>query len=551
VLLALLFTGSINLLMLTTPLYTLQVFETVVPMGSIETLVVLSAMVAGAILALALIEVFRDRILLRAGLWLDHTLGQHILEEGLRQGRAPAELRQDIKSLGHLRTFVSGSGLGPILDAPWVPILLATLALLHPLIGAVAAGAAMLMVLAAMVLGLMTSRAQAEAARTLEKSEQWWTTVAGNAQLAGALGLTRGAAEQWELFNRSHIASSYAVGKRTSLTKAFARTIRIGAQIAVYGIGAWLVVRNELAAGALVASAILLARVLGPLEQLVTSLRSAQSALAAYRRLKSLPPDTIVPDVASPSDVSTGHVVLSDVTLYHPSRKTPAIRSVSLEISPGECFGIVGPNGAGKSTLASIIAGAVAPTTGAANIDGIPIAKWQRVDGTPAVGYLPDEPILVEGTVHENIARFREASVMSVVHSAMRVGVHETLAGLQHGYDTPVGADGSGLSLRERRAVAFARAAHGSPRLVVLDEPEIGLDGQSMRALTRVVQNLKSEGVGVVIATQDPRLLSLTDRVALLSGGSVQAVCPARELAHRMEAAREPAQRGVHREDAA
>ena len=537
------FSGCLNVLMLASPLYTLQVFETVVPTGSIETLVLLTLMAAGAICVLMLVELVRDTILLRTGLWLDHVLGQHLLENGLKLGTAPAEMRADQRALAHLKQFLTSSAVSALLDAPWIPFFIVALVLFHPLIGAMAVVAALLLMMAALAQIALTSRAAQESAHTQEASEHWWRTVTGNSQLAGALGLSRGAAEQWESYNRSHIASAYSQGKRSSFIKAFARLVRVGSQIALYGIGAWLVVRNELAPGALVASSILLARGLAPLESAVSSLKIAQAAVRGYRRLKSSSADAVVPRVSEADSGPIGRLVLSDVTHYHASRKTPALRGVNLTLEPGECLGIVGPNGSGKSTLCSVIAGAVHPTAGSADLDGVAVAKWQRGDAEPPVGFLPDEPGLVKGTVHDNIARFRSASLVGVAQSAMRAGVHETLSALQNGYDTPVGAGGSGLSLRERRAVALARALYGAPRIVVVDEPELGLDGASLRRMQKVLQALREEGISIVIATQDPRLLKLTDKVALMNGGALQSVGPSEELARRMQGAPAPAGR--------
>lgn len=532
------FSGCINLLMLATPLYTLQVFETVVPLGSIETLVILTLITAGAILALALIEIARDTILLRSGLWLDHELGQHILENGVKLGVPGGELRQDAVALERVRAFLSSQAVGPLFDAPWVPMFLVALFLMHPLIGAVAAAAGLMLFAAALLQTVVTARLQEEGHKAHERSEQWWATVARNAQLAGALGLAKGASAQWETFNRAHIAGSYSLGRRSSFIKAFARTVRIGSQIAVYGVGAWLVVKSEMAPGALVASAILLARALAPLEQLVGSIKTIEAAAAAYRRLKDLPADASVPRVTSGDAGPSGHLDLSDVTFYHPGRKMPALRNVSLALEPGQSLAIVGANGAGKSTLAGIIAGALPPTAGAADLDGIPVAKWQRGDGPPPVGYLPDEPGLIEGSVHDNIARFQDVSVMAVARAGLRAGVHDTLQTLPNGYDTQVGPGGSGLSLRERRAVALARAMFGAPCLVVLDEPEIGLDGASLRGLVNVLRELKAGGVGFVVATQDPRLMQLADRVVVLNEGAVQVLGTGAEVRQRMDAHR-------------
>ncbi len=534
-LLAFAFSAFINVLMLATPLYTLQIFDTVVPLGSIETLIIITVITAAAIVALALIEIARDLMLLRASVWLDHELGRHILENGLRLGTTGQELKKDARALEQFHGFLASPAASIILDAPFTPLFLVALIALNPVIGAVAVGSACLLVAVAVLQYVLTSRLQAESAEAHEKSARWWGSIAAHGQLAGALGLAAGGSDQWEGYNRAYISAAYSQGKRASVVKALARSIRIGSQIALYGLGAWLVVKSEIAPGALVASAILLARALGPLEGLVGSVKVMKSVVLAYRRLKALPDDAKVPGVAEAAAGVMGVVSVKDVTYYYPTRTSPALRGVSFDLVPGQSLGLVGPNGSVKSTLAAILAGAISPAAGTADLDGVPVSKWQRGDGPPAIGYLPDEPLLLDGTVHDNISRFRDLSLMSVARAAMRAGVHETLQALQSGYDTAVGPQGGYLALRERRAVAFARALAGTPRLIVLDEPESGLDGASMKRLMKVLLVLKSEGTGLVIATQDPRLLSLTDRVLVLSHGTVQAQGDAKDFARTMD----------------
>ncbi len=535
---ALAFSGCINLLMLATPLYTLQVFQTVVPLGSLETLAVLTLITAAAIVTLAILEGVRDNILLRAGLWLDHHLGEHILSDGIKRGAPANELMQDAQALERVRAFLTNGGMTPLFDAPWVPIFMCALVLMHPMIGSIAAVAALLLMAVAFLQSRLTSRLSRETGLAFERSQRWWMGVAGNSNLAGALGLADGASRQWELTNRRHIAGMYSLGKRTSAIKVVSRAIRVGAQIALYGIGAWLIVDNQLSPGVLVASAILLARALAPFEHLNGSWKSAQAAYAGYLRLRALPPDAVYPSVSAGAPAPHGLISLSDVTYYHPNRKTPAMRGIHLTIQPGECLGIVGPNGSGKSTLVSVIAGAAIPTSGSADLDGLAISKWQRSGANPPIGYMPDEPLLIEGTIHDNIARFQEVTSLSVVHAAQLIGVHDILAGLPSGYDTMVGPGGSGLALRERRAVALARAVYGSPHALILDEPEIGLDGASFRRLLTALQALKDDGTSLIIATQDPRLLALADQVAVLNGGTIQAAGTGFEMAARMTPAR-------------
>lgn len=530
---AFMFSAFVNVLMLSTPLYTLQVFDTVVPLGSFETLIIITGVAILAIACLALLEIARDIILLRASIWLDHELGRHILENGLKLGTSSPEFQQNARALEQFQAFLASPAAGIVMDAPFVPIFLTVLFVLNPVVGAVAAIAAGLLLAAALAQVMFTSRLQIESAKANEKSEKWWRMVAANPQLAGAIGLVSGATAQWELFNRAHIGSAYSLGKRGSVIKAAGRSVRIGSQVALYAVGAWLVIRSEVAPGALVASAILLARALAPLEGLVGSMKAIRMAFSAYSRLKALPDDAVVPVLASGAQAVEGRISLADVTYYHPNRKVPALRSISFDLEKGTSLGIVGANGSGKSTLAGILAGAFTPSVGNAMLDGVPISKWQRADFAPPVGYLPDDPLLLDGTVHENIARFGPMSMIGVARGAMRAGVHDVIQSLHAGYDTPVGPQGSNLSLRERRAVGFARALAGDPRIVVLDEPEIGLDGASIKRLVRDLDALKRAGVTLILATQDPRLLALVDKVAVLGQGSLQSFSDAAEFAKK------------------
>ena len=477
-----------------------------------------------------MLEIARDLILLRASVWLDHELGRHILENRLKLGAQAQDIRDDARALEQFHSFLASPAAGIVLDAPFVPLFLVALFALNPVIGSVSLASAGLLIVAAVMQTVFTGRLQQESARAHERSEKWWRTVASNGQLAGAFGLVNGVSGQWESYNRSHIGAAYSQGKRSSIIKSFARSVRIGSQIALYGFGAWLVVDNAMAPGALVASAILLGRALAPIEGLVGAVKSIKNVIAAYSRLKALPEDADVPSLSDGGSTVRGEISLHDVTYYYPTRKTPALRVAALELQPGQSLGIVGPNGSGKSTLAALLAGAMCPTTGRAALDGLPITKWQRGDCEAPIGYFADEPLLLDGTVHQNIARFSDVSLMSVARAAIRAGVHETLQALQAGYDTPVGHAGSLLSLRERRAVAFARAVSGTPKIVVLDEPEIGLDGTSLKRLMRVLVDLKSEGVGLVIATQDPKLLSIVDKIVVLSGGAVQSMSNAADF---------------------
>ncbi len=527
---AFVFSGFVNVLMLATPLYTLQVFETVVPLGSIETLIIITAITAVAIISLALLEMVRDSILARAGVWLDHRLGEFVLANGLKAGTHGAELRQDLRAIETLRGFVSSQAVTPFFDGPWVPIFLVALALLHPLIGVVGLVSVAALFVISIFQAMLTERLQRETTQARERSSQWWSLATTNASLTGALGLAEGVSARWEEVNRGHIAGSYSLAKRTSFVRSMARTVRISSQIAIYALGAWLVINDQVTPGVLVASAILLARALAPLEQLVGAIRPAFAAWRAYQRLKLLPDEFRQADVSGSEDRPTGGIKLQNVTVYMPGRKLAALRGVSLELRPGESLAIVGPNGSGKSTLAGVLAGAVVPSAGTADLDGLPIHRWQRGSALPPIGYMADEPMLIEGTVHENIVRFTDQSLMAAARAALAAGMHDRLQDLPNGYETDVGAGGSALSLSERRAVALARAVAGQPTMVVLDEPEAGLDGAGLRDLMRAMEALRTSGTTLVIATQDPRLVALMDKVVVMAEGCISRQASPKEM---------------------
>lgn len=530
---AFVFSGFINVLMMATPLFTLQVFETVVPLGSIETLVILTAITGVALAALAGLEVVRDLILARAGGWLDQEMGEFILENGLKAGQPGSELKQDVRALETLRGFVSSPAVMPLFDGPWVPIFLVALALLHPLIGVLGVVSVAALFVVALLQALLTERLQRESLEVRERSGQWWGLATSNATLVAALGLAEGVARRWRMSNSGQIAGNYSLLKRTSFVKALGRLVRLGAQVAIYALGAWLVIADQVSPGVLVASAILLARALAPMEQLVGAIKPAIAAWRAYQRLKAMPDSVRAVQITDGDASSAGQISVKDVTVYLPGRKVPALRGVALEIGPGDCVAFVGPNGSGKSTFAAVIAGAVVPSAGSADLDGLPIHRWQRAGGEPRVGFMADDPMLAEGTVHENIVRFSDRSLMTAARAGILAGVHHRLQELPNGYETEVGQGGRALSLSDRRAVALARAVASTPRILVLDEPEAGLDGAGMRDLVHALEKLKAEGVSLVIATQDPRLLSLVDKVVILAGGMIQTVTTPSEMPGR------------------
>ncbi len=298
---ALLLAGFANLLQLALPFYALHVFESALPAASLETVGLLALIAAGAGLTLVSLVAARDRIVLRAGLWLDHTLGRHILENGTRLGTPPAEIAANVAALARYTSALSDRSIVAMLDAPWLPLLLAAMALLHPIMGAVAGVSALLLVLATLAQARPVGRFAQQAAEASERSARWWSASTANGDLQPE------AADQWERLNRTHIANAYALGKRSAILQDLARLVRVGAQVALIAVGAWLVLTNALTPAALFACILVNAALLEPLERLVAALPVVRAAAAAHRRLRALPADaeTAMSDATDPIFVSS------------------------------------------------------------------------------------------------------------------------------------------------------------------------------------------------------------------------------------------------------
>ena len=490
--------AGISALMLAVPLFALHVFETVLPAASIEVLAILGGMTAAAVLVAIVLHYARELVLLRAALWLDHVLGQWLIESAATRRASATELRREADAVATLRSAIAEGRLWPVLELPSAAVACGIVALFDPMLGVAVAGLIGMLGIVIVAACWNGSSADAEVADARQRAAGWLDAVART----GAR--TSGTARQWALRNGPHVARAYAFGRRLVLVRSLAWGLSIAGIVAMLGLGAYLVVAGRLAPGALVAVAVLMTLAMTPLVRLAGSLDRVIAARRAWATLNAM---SAVPAVAAPS---SGRIVFDNVAWTYPGGRTSVLSGITLAIEPGECIGIIGPVGAGKSALASMIAGAA-----------------DQAD----TGYLPDTPDLLEGSVRDNIAGFDPSLAAGAVRAAERAGVDDVIAALTGGYDTQAGEDGRALPMRARRAVAFARALCGNPKVVVLDEPELGLDETGIDRLLAVFDRLRADGVSLVIATGEPRLLRTTDRIVVLAAGRIEAVLPSDEVA--------------------
>ena len=526
------FSLAINLLMLAVPIYMLQLFDRVLSSSSTETLILLTIIVIVALAVFALLEAIRGHVMTELGTWLDRQLGPPILSGSVTLNlRGPGEPSvQGLRDLGTFRTFLAGPAMFPILDAPWMPIFVAIIFVLHPLLGWVALGGALVLFGLAVANELASRKPLAKASglsiRALNQAE----SVVRNADAIEAMGMMPNLIKRWREKNSEMLELQGLASVRSGRISALSKFCRMVLQVSMLGTGAWLALEGELSPGAMIAGSILMARALAPVEQAIGSWKQMVSARGAYRRMKGQLAAAPPPSETMPLPAPDGRVEAETVTYAHPGATEPTLRSVSFTLVPGESMGLIGPSASGKTTLARLIVGNLQPRVGHLRLDSMDVAEWHSEDRGRHVGYLPQDVELFPGSVRDNIARMGEAQPEAVIDAARIAGVHEMILRLPQGYDTEIGESGASLSGGERQRIALARALYGTPKLVVLDEPNASLDQAGEQALLDAIETLKEREVTLIVIAHRPSVLRHVDKILVLREGAVQTFGPRDEV---------------------
>ncbi|HLT77764.1 MAG TPA: type I secretion system permease/ATPase [Ferrovibrio sp.] len=522
---AALFSFFANLLVLTVPLYMLQVFDRVLSSRSEDTLIMLSILAAGALLVLAILEALRARIQLRIGLWLSRLLGPLLLVQAVERAAAAGDQTSadGLRQLATLRNLLGGPALFHLLDAPWMPVYVGIVALMHPWLGAIAAAGALLLLLLALLAEYATRRPLRQASLLSLQLFGQAEAHLRNAQVIEAMGMLPALAKDWQRDSDAVQALHLRAGDRAGLLASCSKFIRPVVQIAVTAAGVVLVIRGEITAGAMIAAAIIMARALAPVEQMIGSWRSVVEMREAWKRLEKLLSLRPVRRDGLRLPPPQGRLEVDNVTLVPPGGRKPVLHNIRFSLEPGECLGVIGPTAAGKSSLARLLVGIWPPQAGAVRLDGADIFSWNRAELGPHIGYLPQEVALLEGSVGRNIARMGEVDDDAVVTAARLAGVHDMILRLPQGYDTEIGAAGFRLSGGQAQRIALARAFYGTPGLLVLDEPSANLDAEGEAALVAALGHARDLGITCVVIAHRIGTLSGVDKLLLLREGRMAA----------------------------
>jgi PrtD family type I secretion system ABC transporter len=546
------FSLAVNLLTLASPLYMMQLFDKVLSSRSGETLFYLTLITTAAIGVLCLIDAVRSQVLVRIGSWLDERLGPSVFGGALSIALKSDASRGAI-ALGDLqvvRGFLTGPAVLPLLDAPWSPIFVIALFALHPWLGIVGLGGGVALFGLAILNEFATKRPLQLANTATMRTRQRAEAALRNAEVIRAMGMSDGVVRMWRRDMAETNEASREAGSRGSMILGASRFCRLMLQIVILGVGAWLVIQQEASPGAMFAASFLLARALAPVENAIGTWKSLVSARFAYRRLVELLGDMSWAHKGMELPAPEGALFVDRVSFVPPGGEEPTLRGIAFALEPGEVLGIVGPSAAGKSTLARLIAGTWRPTAGKVRLDNADIAVWHASGGSRHIGYLPQDIELFAGTVRDNIARLADAEPSQVIDAAKLAGLHAAIMSLPKGYDSEIGDAGVKLSGGQRQRIALARAVFGTPRLVILDEPNASLDQEGDEALHEAILELKRRGSTVVIIAHRPSILGLADKLLVLRSGMVEVYGNRAEVIAKLNAAHRQVAVPLHRHSA-
>lgn len=544
-----LFSFVINVLMLTGPLFMLQVYDRVISSGSMPTLVALTAMTVGVYAIIGLLEIVRSRVIVRVGREIDGRLSDRIFDAALKTsvsggGKSNSALRE----LDSLRQFVGSPGPLAFFDAPWTPVYLLVIFMVHWTLGLAATiGAATLFTLT----WISETHARTplhEAGKSAGRSLDIAETGQRNAETIAAMGMGPDYRKLWSESNRTALDWQLVASDRLGTMSAMSRTLRLLMQSLMLAIGAWLAVNGEITAGAIVAGTIIFGRALAPVEQAISHWRPFIKARESFYRLSDLLEKSPAERQRTALPRPKGFLDVSALRVASPETRQLILTGVSFKVAPGQMLAVIGPSASGKSTLVRALAGLWPPLSGTIALDGAKIDQWHSDDLGRHIGYLPQSVELFSGTVRQNIARFApDASDEEVVEAAKVANAHELIVSLPKGYDTELGSFGTYLSGGQRQRIALARAMFRKPPLVILDEPNANLDRGGDMALQGAVDNMRANGQTVILVSHRIQAIGQADLLLLMESGQQRAFGP-RDAVLRMikgEAEKPPQPQGA------
>jgi len=517
------FSLFINIIMLTPPLYMLQVYDRVITSRSESTLIMLTLLMVVLLLTMGILEWVRSQVLVKAGAKIDVLLNERLFNATFKNSLlsgGTASSSQPISDLTNLRQFMTGNGLFAFFDAPWLPIYIAVMFMFHPWFGWSAVGASIVLIILAYVNEKTSSGPLGDANKVAIKSSNYLNKNLRNVEVIESMGMMNNIRNRWLKMNYEVINFQAIASKRAGLISSISKSFRMIVQSLVLGLGAYLAIQQEISPGLMIAGSILLGRALAPIDLMIGSWKGFVSSRGAYARLNEMlsiiPADRETMALPAPE----GRVDVEAIVVAPPGTQKPILKGLTFALNPGESLAVIGPSAAGKSTLARALLGIWPAANGKVRLDSADIYQWNRVDLGVYIGYLPQDIEMFDGSISENICRFGEIDAEAIIDAAKQAGVHEMILRLPDGYDTLIGGHGGVLSGGQRQRLGLARAIYGNPAMIVLDEPNSNLDEQGEQALSHALKNMKKNGCTVIIISHKVNIISQVDKILVMADGT-------------------------------
>ena len=539
-----LFSGLINILMLTGAIFMMEIYDRVLVSRSVATLIALAVIAAVLFVAQGVLEFIRGRILSRIGSALDEALSARVFET---LARVPLKLglkgegHQPVRDLDSIRSFLASTGPAAVFDLPWLPLYLIIIYAFHPLLGITALLGAVVLVGITVITEVMTREPTRAANMHGGRRAALAEASHRNAEVVAAMGMSRRLGAEWRAANDAYLGHQQRASDIAGTFGAISKTLRFMLQSAMLALGAWLVINGQATGGIIIAGSILLGRALAPVDGAIANSKNFVNARQSWARLGKLLEAMPPIDEPLPLHAPRSRLTVANLTLVAPGAQTPLVHDVTFEVQAGQAVGVIGPSGSGKSCLTRAIVGAWQPAKGKVQLDGASLNQWSADAIGRHVGYLRQDVELFAGSIARNIARFEpNADPNAVIAAAQAAGVHDLITSFPNGYETQVGEHGDALSAGQRQRVALARALYGNPFLVVLDEPNSNLDTEGEAALLEAIYGVKARGGVVIVVAHRPNVLAAVDHIVAMQNGRALAASAAGEVYGQLKERKPP-----------
>jgi ATP-binding cassette subfamily C protein len=522
--------GIINVLALTGSFYMLQIYDRALTSGSIPTLLALSLLAIGLYLFQGVFDIIRSQVLVRIGGRLDRRIAPMAHQVAIdmpRFGFSTAEALERGRDVDTVRGFLGSQGPVALFDLPWMPLYILFVYMLHPFLGALTFGGALVLALLTIATELMTRRHAADTHKAAIVRNQIADSNARSAEVLKAMGFAGRAVSRFTEANARHLSLQTRTSDISGTFGAISRVLRMLLQSAILGLGAYLTIQGDLSAGAIIAASVASARALAPVDLAIGNWKNLVQARSAWRRLKETA--VALGKAPAPMDLPapSGHLKVEKLTIAAPGSGRVLLTDAEFQLDAGQALGVIGPSGGGKTTLVRALTGIWPALRGSVRLDDAELTQWRDDVLGQHIGYLPQEVALLDGTIEENICRFDPgAEASAIVEAARAAGVHEMIVRLPEGYHTQLGAQGIALSAGQRQRIGLARALYGNPFLVVMDEPNSNLDAEGEAALTEAIKAIRARGGIAVVVAHRPSALAAVETIAVVQNGKITAIGP-------------------------